>query len=171
MTENELPDRETRAKRYLEHDLRGQRDWYSTRASRFKSRAQIVGMVVVSAGALTMFLQVFNGAPWVPVLTAFFGAVVSLAEGWRQIARYDETWPAYRLASERIKREQRVYVNGAGAYRGLTDETDAFLRFVENVEAIIAEEQRIYWQKREEGPASGRKDEPGKQAPGQAGPQ
>jgi len=33
---------------------------------------------------------------------ALLGAMVALAEGWRQIARYDEAWAAYRLASERM---------------------------------------------------------------------
>jgi hypothetical protein len=47
-----------------------------------------------------------------------------------------------------MKRERRLYVNGAGEYRGLADEEEAFLRFVEAIEAIVAEEQRIYWQKR-----------------------
>ena len=42
-----------------------------------------------------------------------------------------------------MKRERRLYVNGAGEYRGLADEEEAFLRFVEAVEAIVAEEQRI----------------------------
>src|SRR3712207_7868026 len=51
-------------------------------------------------------------APWVPVLTALLGASVALAEGWRQIARYDEAWAAYRVAGERMKRERRLYVNG-----------------------------------------------------------
>ena len=140
--------REARTERYFEHDLAGQRRWYGERASRFKSRAQLLGLAVVAAGAATSFLQVFRDARWVPVLTALLGAVVALAEGWRQIARYDEAWAAYRLASERMKRERRLYVNGAGEYRGLADEEAAFLRFVEAVEAIVAEEQRIYWQKR-----------------------
>ena len=47
-----------------------------------------------------------------------------------------------------MKRERRLYVNGAGEYRGLADEEAAFLRFVEAVEAIVAEEQRIYWKGR-----------------------
>ena len=110
--------REARAEQYLKRDLEDQRRWYGERASRFKVRAQALG------------------------------AVVALAEGWRQIARYDEAWAAYRLASERMKRERRLFVNGAGEYRGLADEEEAFLRFVEAVEAIVAEEQRIYWQKR-----------------------
>ena len=148
--------REARAKHYLEHDLAGQRVWYSSHASRFKIRVQIIGITIVAAGAATSFLQVFHNTSWVPVLTALFGATVALAEGWRQIARYEETWTAYRLASERMKRERRLYVNGAGEYRGLRDEHEAFLRFVEAIEAIVAEEQHIYWHNRNEaGPPSG----------------
>src|SRR3712207_7023039 len=57
--------------------------------------------------------------------------------------------------SKRMKRERRLYVNGAGEYRGLVDEEEAFLRFVESVEAIIAEEQQIYWSRRGgEGPST-----------------
>ena len=147
--------REARAEPYLKRDLEDQRRWYGERASRYKARAQALGIAVVAAGAATSFLQVFRGSSWVPVLTALLGAVVALAEGWRQIARYDEAWAAYRLASERMKRERRLYVNGAGEYRGLADEEAAFLRFAEAVEAIVAEEQRIYWQKRGEGTGNG----------------
>ena len=73
--------RETRAERYFERDLAGQRRWYGTHASRFKARAQALGITVVAAGAATAFLQVFRDARWVPVLTALLGAVVALAEG------------------------------------------------------------------------------------------
>ena len=86
--------REARAEHYFEHDLAGQRRWYGERASRFKGRAQALGMAVIAAGAATSFLQVFRDASWVPVLTALRGALVALAEGWRQIARYDEAWAA-----------------------------------------------------------------------------
>jgi hypothetical protein len=46
-----------------------------------------------------------------------------------------------------MKRERRLYTNGAGAYRGLDDDS-AYLQLVENVEAIIAEEQQVYWRNR-----------------------
>jgi hypothetical protein len=46
-------------------------------------------------------------------------------------------------------------VNGAGEYRGLVDEEEAFLRFVEAVEGVIAEEQQIYWSRRGGEPPSG----------------
>ena len=156
MAESETPTepdpraqaRAARAERYFERDLAGQRVWYSARATRLKARAQALGVTVVGAGAATTFCQVFGQVPWVPVVTALLGALVAVAEGWRQIARYDEAWAAYRVASERMKREKRLYVNGAGDYRRPASEDEAFLCFVEAVEAIVAEEQRIYWRDR-----------------------
>jgi hypothetical protein len=71
------------------------------------------------------------------------------------MARYAETWKASRIASERMKRERRLYVNGAGEYRELAGEEEAFLRFVEAVEGVIAEEQQIYWSRRGGEPPSG----------------
>jgi Protein of unknown function (DUF4231) len=142
-----LSGRAARAERYFKNDLQDQRQWYGKRASVDKNRAQLLSFVVITAGAATSFFQVFSPAPWLPALTAALGAMVALSEGWQRIARYAETWVAYRTASERMKREQRLYVNGAGAYRRLDDE-EAFLQFVENIEAVIAEEEQIYWRNR-----------------------
>ena len=113
-------DREARAERYFEQDLKGQREWYGKRASAYKNYTQILGLVVIAAGVATSFLQVFTPRLWVPAVTAGLGALVALAEGWQRITRYGETWIAYRTASERMKRERRLYLNGAGAYRGTT---------------------------------------------------
>jgi Protein of unknown function (DUF4231) len=140
-------DREARAERYFKQDLKDQREWYGRRASVYKNWAQLLGLVIIGAGAATSFVQVFTPATWVPPLTAGLGALVALSEGWQRIARYNETWAAYRTASERMKREDRLYLNGAGGYRGLEDKA-AFLQLVENVEAIIAEEQQVYWRDR-----------------------
>src|SRR5215217_7652892 len=140
-------ERQARAQQYFEQDLKGQRSWYSERASTYKQRTQVLALLVIGAGAVTSFVQVFSPRPWVPVITAALGAAVVLMEGWQRISRYGETWTAYRTASERMKREQRLYVNGAGAYRNM-DEDEAYLRFVKAIEAIIAEEQQIYWQNR-----------------------
>jgi Protein of unknown function (DUF4231) len=140
-------DREARAERYFKQDLKDQLEWYGRRASVYKNWAQLLGLVIIGAGAATSFLQVFTPATWVPPLTAGLGALVALSEGWQRIARYNETWVAYRTASERMRREHRLYLNGAGSYRGLED-TTAFLQLVENVESIIAEEQQVYWRDR-----------------------
>jgi Protein of unknown function (DUF4231) len=140
-------DREARAERYFKQDLKDQREWYGRRASLYKNWAQLLGLVIIGAGAATSLVQVFTPATWVPPLTAGLGALVALSEGWQRIARYNETWVAYRTASERMKREHRLYLNGAGSYRGL-DDGAAFLQLVESVEAIVAEEQQVYWRSR-----------------------
>ena len=139
--------REARAERYFEQDLKGQRRWYSERASTYKQHTQVLSLLIIGAGAGTSFVQVFAVKPWIPVVTAALGALVVLVEGWQRIARYSDTWIAYRAASERMKREQRLYVNGAGTYRNVEEE-EAYLRFVEAIEGILAEEQQIYWQNR-----------------------
>jgi hypothetical protein len=144
---DELSDREKRADRYFKHDLKDQLEWYAKRASAYKNWTQLLGFGVIFAGAATSFLQVFSPAPWVPPLTAGLGALIALSEGWQRIARYGETWVAYRTASERMKREHRLYANSAAAYRGLDNEA-AFLQLVENIEAIVAEEQQVYWRNR-----------------------
>jgi hypothetical protein len=112
-------------KKPFAEDLEGRHGWYDQRASTFKNYAQLLGLAVLTAGALTSFAQAFGSQAWVRILTAFLGGVVVIAEGWQQIARSAETWTAYRIATERMKRERRLYVNGAGEYRRLADEEEA----------------------------------------------
>ncbi len=137
--------REARAEHYFVTDLNGQSQWYSQRAARLKMRSQLFGLGVIFAGSATAFFSVLGNHPAVPVLIAFLGAATAVLEGWRRISRYDEIWTSYRVASERMKRERRLYVNGAGRYRQSVDEEDAYLDFVEAIEGIIAEEQQVYW--------------------------
>jgi len=137
--------REARASAYLEQDLKGQRQWYSKRSSSYKKRTEVFSILIIAAGAATTFVQVLGNRWWATILTAALGGLVILTEGWQRIARYGELWISYRTASERMKRELRLYVNGAGDYRNMAEE-DAYLHFVENIEAVIAEEQQIYWQ-------------------------
>jgi hypothetical protein len=142
--------RDARAANYFDRELNRQREWYSQKAGLLKKRSQALAMFIIAAGAGTAFFQIF-GPHWsVSILTALLGAMISIAEGWQRVARYDETWRAYRVASERMKYERRLYVYGAGEYKDFAGKEDAaFLRFFERIEAIIAEEQQIYWQGRE----------------------
>jgi len=137
-----------RAKRYLDEHLQDQRGWYSKKASRFKRWAQWLAVTVLAAGGLTTVVQVIPAELWVKLVTAALGLIVVLAKGVERIWNFEETWLGYRKASERMKREYRLYINGAGAYREIEDEDQAYLRFVEAIEQIIAEEQQIYWQSR-----------------------
>ncbi|HJS84481.1 MAG TPA: DUF4231 domain-containing protein [Acetobacteraceae bacterium] len=141
-------ERERRCAFYFDRTLAGQRQWYGRKASAYKRRAEALALLVIAAGALVAFIPAFGADPWVRITTGALGALVAVMEGWQRTARYAESWTAYRVASEKMKREQRLYLTGAGPYRGATDEDAAFLRFVEAIEAVIAEEQQIYWRDR-----------------------
>jgi hypothetical protein len=56
----QLSDREARVERYFEQDLKGQREWYGTRASIYKNYTQLLALVIIRGGATTLFLQVLQ---------------------------------------------------------------------------------------------------------------
>lgn len=149
--------RKARAERYFSEDLRDQRGWYSRKASSNRTWAQRLGLTIIACGALITFLQIFAGAPWVTYATGALGVLVALIEGAQRIWKFDETWQGYRAASERMKRELRLYVNGAGDYAAIVDDDAAYRAFVVATEQIIAEEQQIYWQARAKAAAEGGK--------------
>jgi hypothetical protein len=140
-------ERDALAERYFKNDLADQRAWYSQKAGLYKTRSELLALLTIVLGALITFVQLFGPAPWVPIVSGSIGAIVAIAAGWQRIIRYSETWISYRTASERMKRERRLYTHGAGSYRGLP-EREAYLTFVEAIEGIIAEEQKIFWRER-----------------------
>jgi Protein of unknown function (DUF4231) len=146
-------ERDAFAERYFKNDLADQKTWYSRKAGLFKTRSELLSLLTIVFGALITFIQVFGAAPWVPIVSGSIGAIVAIAAGWQRIARYSESWISYRTASERMKRERRLYTHGAGSYRGLP-EREAYLTFVEAIEGIIAEEQNIFWRERRNNPAT-----------------
>ena len=140
--------RVARAKRYLGEHLENQRGWYARKAGRYKQWSQWLAFMVLAAGGLTTAAQIIPANFPVKLVTGALGLIVVLAKGIERIGNFDEIWLGYRKASERMKREYRLYINGAGAYREIADEDQAYLRFVEAIEEIIAEEQQLYWQSR-----------------------
>jgi Protein of unknown function (DUF4231) len=119
-------ERDGLAERYFKNDLADQRGWYSQKAALFKTRSELLALLTIVLGALITFIQVLGPAPWLPIVSGSIGAMVAIAAGWQRIARYSETWISYRTASERMKRERRLYTHGAGVYRRLP-EREAYL--------------------------------------------
>jgi Protein of unknown function (DUF4231) len=147
---SELEVRKVSADRYFTEDLEGQQQWYDSRAQSYKIRSELLALGVITLGAGIPFIQVFGTAKWVAITSGAIGALIAILAGWQRIARYGETWVAYRAASEKMKHERRLYLHGAGHYKELSS-TDAFNLFVEGLEKLIAEEQKLYWQYRENG--------------------
>ena len=145
-------ERQQRADEYFKVHLNGQREWYSQKASSYKQWGQILSVVVIAGGALVSVVQLLpTGAEarWATILTVFLGLIITLAKGVDRIGKFEESWVSYRKASESMKREYRLYINNAGIYAVVDDEEQAYRRFVEQVEQIIAEEQQIFWQNRD----------------------
>ena len=143
--------RSAQAGKYFADHLEGQRKWYSDKASKYKSWSQALSLIVLTAGAATTIVQVFRSgseADLIAIITALLGAVVIIAKGMERIGQYEESWLNYRRASEQMQREYRLFINGAGSYRLMPDDDSAYRWFVESVEQVIAEEQKIFWSDR-----------------------
>ena len=145
-------ERQQRADEYFQVHLNGQREWYSRKATSYKQWGQILSVVVIASGALVSVIQLLPvdaDARWAAILTACLGLIITVAKGIDRIGKFEESWAGYRKASESMKREYRLYINNAGLYAEMGDEEQAYRRFVEQIEQIIAEEQQIFWQSRD----------------------
>lgn len=122
-----------------------QRAWYSARAGQFKARARWIDMLIIVAGALIAALPPLRATlgDRIDYLFAALGLAIVVAQGMQRIYRYSEIWPEYRLASERMKRERRLFVHAAGPYP--PDDTAAGALYVERLETILADEQKIFF--------------------------
>jgi len=151
MQEEIMTQRAAKARQYLEEHLGDQDRWYDDKATWNKTWHVRLGLIVIVAGATISVMQVVavsapeRFAVWIAIITALLGATVVIAKGVDQLWKFDENWSGYRKASESIKREERLFRNSAGPYRGGGNEASAYILFVERVEEIIAAEQQTFW--------------------------
>ena len=104
-----IEKRKEKAAYYFESVLEDQRRWYESKAGEHKSRHLFFAIAVIVTGALISVIQVFAGQVWVSGATALLGACVTVLRSVDTILRPNETWRAYRKASEGMKREYRLY--------------------------------------------------------------
>jgi hypothetical protein len=140
--------RKQRAEYYFNFVLDNQQRWYSDKAGGQKFRYLFFAIIVIVLGALISILQIYSDQYQFLVsrATAILGATVSVLRSIDTLLRPQETWQAYRKASEGLKKEYRLYLNNADAYAKADSEDAAYRLFVERVEMVIAEEQQLYWQ-------------------------
>lgn len=141
-----IENRKERADYYFDSVLNCQLEWYSEKAGQQKFRHLCFALSVIVLGALISLLQIVSGQAWVPGATAVLGAAVAILRSIDTLLRPNETWQAYRKASEGMKREYRLYLNNADAYAQAGTEDEAYRLLAERVETVIAEEQQLYWQ-------------------------
>jgi len=128
-------------------EFNDQLNWYDKKASLFKTKAQYIDLLIIACGALVAAIPVLkpNGElHWTEIMVSFLGAAVVLGQGAQRVFRYGETWPEYRLASERMKREWRLFINQQGSYD--IQEDTARSRYINNLESVMAKEQKIFFE-------------------------
>jgi len=144
--------REKYADQLLEFNT--QRSWYSSRAGNFKNRAQRLDMLIILAGALVSALPAISKfmagtfEHFIDIGLVVLGVTIVVSQGMQRVFRYAEIWPEYRLASERMKREWRLFVNSAPPYD--TDDEIAKCAYVGRLDAIMADEQKIFFERQRE---------------------
>jgi hypothetical protein len=141
-----IESRKERAEYYFQNILEGQSDWYSNKAAENKKKHVYFAISVIVLGAVVSLLQVLDTAAWIRYLTALLGASVTIIQALETQLHPGETWQAYRKANEGMKREKRLYLNGADIYAEAKDEQAAYLMLVQRVETVIAEEQKLFWE-------------------------
>lgn len=144
MNKDAREDRITYAKSLDEFE--DQRRWYSARSSQFKTRSQRLDLLILGCGALVAAIPVLKPdgpAHWTDFAIAILGVSIAFGQGAQRVFRFSDIWPEYRLASERMKREFRLFINGAGIYKN--SNPDDHIKYVEQLEQIIAEEQKIFF--------------------------
>jgi len=151
MSDNTLNEPRAARQNYADQleEFNSQSSWYNSRATAFKNRAQRLDILIIIAGALVSALPAIGsnlGATaetTVDIALVALGVTIVVSQGLQRVFRYSEIWPEYRLASERMKREWRLFINSAPPYNNSEDKARG--DYVSRLDAIMADEQKIFF--------------------------
>ncbi len=130
---------------YLKARWEDQFEYYSSKASANKKIYQRIRLMVALIGFLIpVTVTLPNLIP--SVIPAVLGVAVSFLTAWETIYRYGDNWRSFRQASEELKRERVYFESGSGSYARQNPQ-EAFIRFVENCEAIMAQESGSFFKR------------------------
>ena len=126
---------------YIKNRVDNQINWMESKSRSNQQRYKILKIVEIVSAALIPFLIGFHNVHNIfPILTGLLGVLIVLLNGIQQLYKYQEKWIIYRTTIEALSREKMLFVNRAAIY---TDE-NAFQRFVENIEALLANENKVW---------------------------
>jgi len=126
---------------YIKNRVDNQINWMESKSRINQQRYKILKMVEIASAAAIPFLVGFHRIHNVfLIITGLLGVLIVLLNGIQQLYKYQENWLIYRTTIEALRREKMLFENRAGIY---TDE-NAFQRFVENIEALLANENKIW---------------------------
>ena len=103
-----------------------------------------------------------------PVIPGALGVVVVIVEGLQQMNQHHRYWVQYRQTCEQLRREKFLYMGRTGTYN--LPEAKAFRLLVENVEALVSDDNASWMQGRRESEQKPRDYEPDIETPAPRAP-
>jgi len=109
-------------KYFIEEVVIKQQKYHSSKAGKFKTKANYLKLITIVLSALIPFsIVVFKGYKELSdIIIATLGCFLFIFEGVKSQFKYEENWRLYRDTSERLKNELRTYKVHAAPYS--TDE-------------------------------------------------
>ena len=124
---------------YLQYRVYDQIKWFDAKSAFNQKMYKSFRLAEIVAAALIPFLVGYHDRhPVFPFVTGFLGVLIVVLKGMEQLYKYHENWIAYRSTNEAIKREMFLFESGTEPY----SQTDAFAKFVQNIEVILSEENK-----------------------------
>ncbi|MGE0667661.1 MAG: DUF4231 domain-containing protein [Sphingomonadales bacterium] len=122
--------------------LEDQIAWYDRKSLWHQKQYKVLKVVSMVAAALVPLTSV---TPW-PIIPGALGVVVVIVEGLQQMNQHHRYWVQYRQTCEQLRREKFLYIGRTGSYN-LSD-AKAFRLLVENVEALVSDDNASWMQGR-----------------------
>lgn len=126
---------------YIEKRVNDQINWMEMKSRKAQQRYKSLKLMEIVSAALiptTAAIPPLNN--YLPIVSGTLGFLIVVLNGVQQLQRYHENWLAYRSSSEALKRERILFEAGTSPYKG----EEAYEKFVQNFEAILADENKIW---------------------------
>ena len=121
---------------YLQQRADEQINWMEGKSKDNQQRYKFFKVVeIVLAASIPLIVSY----PSLAVATGIIGVIIVVLNGMQQLYKYHENWLTYRTTIEALKREKFLFQSQSDPYN---DEATAFNRFVQNFEAILANENK-----------------------------
>lgn len=95
---------------------------------------------IITAAAIPFLAGVQDEKNKLAIVIGLLGVVLVVLNGLQQLYKYHENWINYRTTVEILQREKILFETKTGPY----SEAGAFTLFVQNFEALLANENKVW---------------------------
>ena len=124
---------------YLQSRVDTQINWMEEKSKYNQQQYKLLKATELIAAAAIPFLAGFHREnDLFPIITGILGVLIVAMNGLQQLYKYHENWLNYRGTIEELTREKFLFESATEPY----NDPEAFHRFVQNIEAVLTNENR-----------------------------